>query len=52
MLLQWVMMPIVSICYGSAAALTAQTRLFTGRYLDKFDVTVKAVVKDDKSITK
>jgi cellulose synthase/poly-beta-1,6-N-acetylglucosamine synthase-like glycosyltransferase len=49
MLLQWVMMPLVSIGYGSAAALTAQTRLFTARYLDKFDVTVKAVVKEDKS---
>jgi cellulose synthase/poly-beta-1,6-N-acetylglucosamine synthase-like glycosyltransferase len=51
MLLQWVMMPVISIAYGSAAALTAQTRLFTGRYLDKFDVTEKAVVKEDKSIS-
>ncbi len=47
MLLQWVTMPIVSICYGSAAAIYAQTRLLTGNYLDKFDVTVKAVKTDD-----
>jgi hypothetical protein len=45
MLLQWLMMPVVSICYGSAAALTSQTRLLLGKYLDKFDVTVKAVRK-------
>lgn len=43
MLLQWVIMPVTSICYGSAAAFYSQTRLFLGRYLDKFDVTEKAV---------
>lgn len=47
MLAQWVLMPITSIVYGSAAALYAQTRLLTGRYLDKFDVTDKAVVQSD-----
>lgn len=46
MLLQWVMMPITSIIYGSAAAYYSQTRLLIGKYLDKFDVTEKAVVKD------
>jgi hypothetical protein len=45
MLLQWLIMPVVSICYGSAAAITSQTRLVLGKYLDKFDVTVKAVKK-------
>lgn len=45
MLLQWVFMPIVSIGYGAAAALNSQTRLLIGKYLDKFDVTVKAVKK-------
>lgn len=47
MLLQWVLMPVTSIVYGSAAALYSQTRLLTGRYLDKFDVTEKAVVTED-----
>jgi len=44
MLLQWVIMPITSICYGSAAAFNSQTRLLLGKYLDKFDVTEKAVI--------
>lgn len=47
MLLQWVMMPVTSIAYGSAAAFYSQTRLMIGNYLDRFDVTEKAVVKDD-----
>ena len=42
MLLQWVLMPVTSIVYSSAAAFAAQTRLLVGRYLDKFDVTEKA----------
>lgn len=45
MLLQWLIMPITSIGYGSAAAFNAQTRLLLGKYLDKFDVTEKAVKK-------
>ncbi|MGH7196162.1 MAG: hypothetical protein ACREGJ_00120 [Candidatus Saccharimonadales bacterium] len=45
MLLQWLLMPIVSIGYGSTAAFNSQTRLLLGKYLDKFDVTVKAVKK-------
>ncbi len=45
MLAQWVIMPITSIGYGSAAAFNAQTRLLLGKYLDRFDVTVKAVKK-------
>lgn len=43
MLLQWVIMPVTSICYGSAAAFYSQTRLLLGKYLDKFDVTEKTV---------
>lgn len=46
MLLQWVIMPLTSIAYGSAAAFYSQTRLMLGKYLDRFDVTDKAVVKD------
>lgn len=46
MLLQWLFMPITSICFGGAAAFYSQFRLFSGRYLDKFDVTDKAVIKD------
>ena len=46
MLAQWLIMPVTSICYGAAAAFYSQTRLFFGKYLDKFDVTVKAVKKD------
>lgn len=46
MVLQWVLLPITTILYNSMAALTSQTRLFFGKYLDKFDVTEKAVVKD------
>lgn len=42
MLLQWLLMPITAIAYNSAASLTAQTLLLSGKYLDKFDVTEKA----------
>src|SRR5690606_14745298 len=48
MVLQWVYMPIASLVYSSTAALNSQTRLIFGKYLDKFDVTVKAVVKEEK----
>jgi len=43
MLLQWVLLPPMSIIYGSLTALDSQTRLFLGKYLDKFVVTDKAV---------
>ncbi len=46
MVFQWVLVPVISIVYGSAAGLYSQTRLFTGIYLDKFDATVKEVKKD------
>lgn len=46
MLLQWVLMPVTSVLYGALSALNAQTHLLFGRYLDKFDVTEKATVKD------
>src|SRR5690606_19517929 len=43
MVIQWVLLPLSSIVYGSFAALYSQTRLLIGRYLDKFDVTKKVV---------
>lgn len=45
MLLQWVLMPVTAIVYGSLSAYTSQTRLLFGRYLDKFDVTEKTTVE-------
>lgn len=51
MLAQWVLLPVTSIIYGSFAGLSAQTRLLFGRYLDKFDLTHKAV-KTHKSTAK
>lgn len=46
MLAQWIIMPITSAVYGTSAAFYAQTRLLLGKYLDRFDVTVKVVKRD------
>lgn len=46
MLAQWLLMPVTSIVYNASAAVVSQTRLFFGRYLEKFDVTDKAVKTD------
>lgn len=45
MVLQWLLMPITSVLYNSAASYNAQTHLALGKYLDKFDVTEKATLK-------
>ncbi len=47
MLVQWVLAPFLGIVYSSSASLTAQTRLLFGKYLNKFDVTDKTVIKHD-----
>ncbi len=44
MVVQWVLMPVTSICYNAIASLNAQTHLLFGKYLDKFDVTDKATL--------
>lgn len=49
MLLQWVLMPVTAIAYSSFAALYSQARLFLGRYLERFDVTVKASVSPKRN---
>ena len=43
MVLQWILAPIVALVYSSASAYVAQTRLLTGHYMEKFDVTKKVV---------
>ena len=46
MLIQWVLMPFTAIAYSASSALYSQGRLLFGKYLDKFDVTEKATIKD------
>ena len=45
MVLQWILSPVISIIYCSFCAYYSQTRLATGLYMEKFDVTDKAVRK-------
>lgn len=45
MILQWFLIPITSIFYNSLTSLSAQARLLTGNYLEKFDVTEKTAIK-------
>lgn len=52
MVLQWVLMPVTSICYSAAAAFYSQTRLLIGKYLDRFDVTEKATVTNHQKTKK
>jgi hypothetical protein len=49
MLLQWAYLPVTTLVYNSFAAFYSQTRLMFGKYMDKFDVTEKAVVSTTKS---
>ncbi len=41
MVLQWVLLPVVGIAFGSVCAIDSQTRLMLGRYLE-FNVTAKS----------
>lgn len=43
MILQWILSPVICIVYCSFCAFYSQTRLATGLYMEKFDVTDKAV---------
>jgi len=43
MIVQWVYLPVTTILYNALSALYSQTRLMFGWYIDKFDVTEKAV---------
>ena len=52
MILQWLYLPITTLVYNSCAAFYSQTRLILGKYMDKFDVTEKAVVAEDGTKTK
>lgn len=45
MIAQWILLPVTTIVYNTLAAINAQTRLLFGFYLDKFDVTDKAMKK-------
>jgi hypothetical protein len=52
MILQWGYLPLTAIIYNSFAAFYSQTRLMFGKYMDKFDVTEKAVVNEKGEKTK
>ena len=47
MVFQWALSPIISIVYSSFTAFYSQGRLAFGKYMEKFDVTDKAVKKED-----
>ncbi len=40
---QWILTPVVGVCFNSFAAINSQTHLAFKRYIGKFDVTDKAV---------
>jgi hypothetical protein len=52
MILQWAYLPVTTIVYNSFAAFYSQTRLMFGKYMDKFDVTEKAVVTSEGEVKK
>lgn len=52
MILQWAYLPITTFGFNSLAAFNSQTRLMLGKYIDKFDVTEKAVVTKEGEVKK
>jgi hypothetical protein len=44
-LFQWLLLPVISIIFGSFAAISSQYRLFIGKYIGEFVVTEKKVRK-------
>jgi cellulose synthase/poly-beta-1,6-N-acetylglucosamine synthase-like glycosyltransferase len=52
MVLQWAYLPVTTLFYNSFAAFYSQTRLMFGKYMDKFDVTEKAVVNAQGDVKK
>jgi len=52
MVLQWAYLPLTTLVYNSFAAFYSQTRLMLGKYMDKFDVTEKAVVTEQGEVKK
>ncbi len=51
MIAQWAYLPLTTIIYHSFAAFYSQTRLAFGKYMDRFDVTEKAVFSDSPKST-
>lgn len=49
MVAQWLLMPVTAVVYSSASSFTSQTALLLGKYFDKFDVTEKATVSENKA---
>lgn len=43
MIVQWILLPVTTLCYSSIAAINSQTRLMFKWYIGSFDVTEKAV---------
>jgi hypothetical protein len=41
MWVQWILIPVTGLLYGSSTGFNAQTRLMLGKRLEKFDFTEK-----------
>jgi cellulose synthase/poly-beta-1,6-N-acetylglucosamine synthase-like glycosyltransferase len=51
MVAQWIYLPLTGITYNAAAAINSQTRLMFGWYLNKFNLTEKAVKSERPDIS-